>query len=136
MYLSPIPTCLSHSRLTRTTTRMPQIPYSLRDRNAATMNPLTSASEVSPISKAALTSVPRAASPRRSPAGAEVVLALIVARDGASHTGPHALLGRRGRTRGGRRRGRRAAARARPRGHDARRAQPVRGPRLGLAHRG
>src|SRR3954447_6999219 len=77
MYLSPIPTCLSHSRLTRTTTRMPQIPYSLRDRNAATMNPLTSASEVSPISNAALTSVPRAASPRRSPAGAEVVLALM-----------------------------------------------------------
>ena len=35
--------------LGREASPLPQIPYSLRDRNAATMNPLTSASEVSPI---------------------------------------------------------------------------------------
>src|SRR3954470_16827662 len=61
---SLIPTSFSQASVPIVTTRIPHRPYSLRVRNAAMTKPLRKPRPFSPASKAALTSVPRAARTR------------------------------------------------------------------------
>src|SRR3712207_4888318 len=68
-YLSPTPTCLSHSSVPSVAASTPNVPYSARVKNAATTKPLSRPSVVMPTSNAPLTSAPRAARRRRPVVG-------------------------------------------------------------------